>query len=893
MSYKGPNVSVTQTFTPTPAAISIEKNPPLIVGVAYDVYASNIGSFAGCVGSSTEMPWSYMGAPVADVVWDKNSGRKYDFYPVVVTATSGVDSSVLTDEEDYTVSATGVSVKKSSAYTLSSIGSDQGLQLTCLKVDVADITSQDGVTFSFNAANVSLAKNGIRKGLPVMNGAQLAYIKSVSSSNTIVLTSSVGTVSTGTSLFLGYSPAADGVTPMPAAITRVKGAFSGAVTGDVVRFTVAGQAETAGSIKSIESDLIVFNVKAVVKPISINENLAASTPVNATSSQMVTSAKLERLVGFQAFIKAVAGIMSADGLVFTSTTPSLFDTVAAGDLISYNGKQSVITALQSGVAILETPIVITPSYEPVPVTSAGLYVDNILLRTVLGTLDAPTGLVFTAAAGQDLVTDFDSGIAHREVRIGTKNAAVVTIVEQVITVDANLNTMVQVPDSVDTYRVNRSSQIIVNFRAVNSDNAGSIQRIDNTKLINSLFAKGREINPCNELAFMTRSAATLAGGVVYAANIGKVEDEVSAYQSILEDSSLIEIYDICFGTTSGAVNAILPAHVNAMADPYEGKERIAVTSYDDLDVFKLGESASTYAADGHLTGFSFMANMVGIKIGDTVKMFKSDMSEFVTTTVVMTPVDSGVIHVATGLVWANGDTITGDVVVEIRTNDKYTQAVKISGIGAAGNRRITAIWPSWFQADGSDGVTRMFPPYYIASAIAGNDSGYVASQSFTNLNYGIPGLSNISLNTNFVYRKEMLDIIGGGGVDIQIQDAAVSPSNIKSRHDLTTDMSSVEFRERSVTKQVDGVAKAYRAATSPFIGQYNINGASGEKLLGFLRKVSSILSSALVQAKTCASCQLKSVSRDADVADRLNWDVSVTVYIAGNYYAINLNVLSR
>jgi len=353
------------------------------------------------------------------------------------------------------------------------------------------------------------------------------------------------------------------------------------------------------------------------------------------------------------------------------------------------------------------------------------------------------------------------------------------------------------------------------------------------------------------------------------------------------------VYDICFGTTSGAVNAILPAHVNAMADPYEGRERIAVTSYDDLDVFKLGESASAYTSDGHLTGFSFMANMVGIKIGDTVKVFKADMSEYVLASVVMTPIESGIIHVDTNLVWANGDSAAGDVVVEVRTNDKYTQAVKISGIGAAGNRRITAIWPSWFQADGSDGVTRQFPPYYIASAIAGNDSGYVASQSFTNLNYGIPGLSNISLNTNFLYRKDMLDIIGGGGVNIQIQDAAVSPSNIKSRHDLTTDMSSVEFRERSVTKQVDGVAKAYRAATSPFIGQYNINGSSGEKLIGFLKKVSVILSSALVQAKTCAACSLKSVARDADVADRLNWDVSVTVYIAGNYYAINLNVLSR
>ena len=889
MSYKGPNVSVTQTFTPTPASISVEKNPPLIVGVAYDVYKSNVGSFSGCVGASTNMPWTYLGAPVADVVWDKTAGRKYDFFPVAVTATSGVDSSLLTEGEDYTVSEDGVSVNKSSAYTLSSIGADQGLQLTCLKVDQSDITFTDGVTVSFNATNVSLAKNGIRKGLPVMSGSSLAYIKSVTSSNTIVLSAHITGVDT-VPLFIGFSPAADGTTPMPAAITRVKGAFSGAVTGDVVRFTVAGHPETAGSIKSIESDLIVFNVKTVAKPISISENLAASTPVAAVSSQMVTSAKLERLVGFQAFIKSASGTMSADGLVFTATSPSQFDSVNAGDLISHAGKQSVITAIQSGVAVLDTPLIITPTYTPAVVTSANLFVDSVLLRNVLGTLDS-TGLIFTATAGEGVATGFDTGI--RTVHIGSKQATVTTVVGQVITVASNLNTLVQNDVSVDTYRVNRSSQIIVDFRAVNSDNAGSIQRIDNTKLINTLFAKGREISPCNELAFMTRAAATLAGGVVYAANIGKVEDEVSAYQAILEDSSLIEIYDICFGTTSGAVNAILPAHVNAMADPYEGKERIAVTSYDDLDVFKLAESSASYAPDGHLTGFSFMANMVGIKIGDTVKVFSSDLSEFITTSVVLTPIDSGVIHVATGLVWANGDVVTGDVVVEIRTNDKYTQATKISGIGSAGNRRITAIWPSWFQADGSDGVTRSFPPYYIASAIAGNDSGYVASQSFTNLNYGIPGLSNISLNTNFNYRKDMLDIIGGGGVDIQIQDASVSPTTIKSRHDLATDMSSVEFRERSVTKQVDGVAKAYRAATNPFIGQYNINGPAGEKLIGFLQKVSSILSSALIQAKTCAGCQLNSITRDTDVADKLNWDVSVTVYIAGNYYAINLNVLSR
>jgi hypothetical protein len=180
------------------------------------------------------------------------------------------------------------------------------------------------------------------------------------------------------------------------------------------------------------------------------------------------------------------------------------------------------------------------------------------------------------------------------------------------------------------------------------------------------------------------------------------------------------------------------------------------------------------------------------------------------------------------------------------------------------------------------------PPYYIAAAICGMDGGKVVSQSFTNYSFTIPGLSNIELNTNTYFRKAQLDEIGGGGVDIMIQDSNITQS-IKSRHDLTTNMDAVEYRERSIAKQADLSAKTIRNAVAPYVGKYNIT----PELIRFLGSVCTVVSSKLVKDGIIQKMSIISIKQDEVVVDKVNFLIEITVFVAGNYYDITLMVKSR
>ena len=219
-------------------------------------------------------------------------------------------------------------------------------------------------------------------------------------------------------------------------------------------------------------------------------------------------------------------------------------------------------------------------------------------------------------------------------------------------------------------------------------------------------------------------------------------------------------------------------------------------------------------------------------------------------------------------------------------SDETSKAVKIGTLGM-GQRRVTVLWPSWFEGkSGEDTIT--LPPYYLAAVVAGMDSGLSPSQDFTNYDTGIPGISNIKLNTNYYFTKRQLDEIGGGGVDVLIQSSQIS-SLIKSRDDLTSDNSSIEFSARSVTKQADVAAKTIRNAVAPYLGKYNIT----NNLLMFLGQICSIVATTLTkQDGVLSGFDIVSITRSEQVVNKVDFNVRATVFIAGKHFDITMLVVS-
>lgn len=135
-----------------------------------------------------------------------------------------------------------------------------------------------------------------------------------------------------------------------------------------------------------------------------------------------------------------------------------------------------------------------------------------------------------------------------------------------------------------------------------------------------------------------------------------------------------------------------------------------------------------------------------------------------------------------------------------------------------GNRRTTHIFAPYVGVYNDNEEIVAVPGYYLACAYAGMTQSERPEQGFTNMS--IPGFAKV-FYTNSYFTDTQMNIIAEGGTTIIVQHAPNAP--LSARHQLTTDMLTVETREYSVTKNVDYMAKSARITFRPYLGRFNIN----------------------------------------------------------------------
>lgn len=109
------------------------------------------------------------------------------------------------------------------------------------------------------------------------------------------------------------------------------------------------------------------------------------------------------------------------------------------------------------------------------------------------------------------------------------------------------------------------------------------------------------------------------------------------------------------------------------------------------------------------------------------------------------------------------------------------------------------------------------PGYYLACAIGGQTAGNPPHQGFTNL--GIAGISRL-YNSNDYFKDELLTTLSNGGVYVFTQENINAlPLSI---HEVTTDVSALEFSEYMIVKNFDFVAWTFLDTLLPFIGLWNV-----------------------------------------------------------------------
>ena len=852
-SYKGPNVSVTQQFVTSPGAIAVETLPSVAVGTAYNVHNKlAIGTAYGLVDRT--IAWAD-----ANPVYDASIAGKKNLaaYPPVAYAVASKIGNANLALAPSAFTSSGIAISRDAMYDLP--GSDQiagACQATSPFYRTPAVASTVTVTIDIsdtsivNVANGALTSAGLRRSQKVFittNGTTWALIgtlKTVVSDTRLILEIAYGSaISNGEAIIVGSADA-----------------------------TIAGIINFGEMLYDPNAN---FQVGANVLPgdVLVLKCAAVSNTLTATVKQVLDSNTL-----IFNTLQPNAGYIDANPLAYLPNSDAGhsntgFDIGATLPVLSYNvqrlagfSKNYMMKNIGSGVTITKvTSSSFTyPTASSAPQLKAG---DNFMLAA------DPSGWT---GEDRDNVVNALNGTLYQVfecVRSGANYLVTVTAAIAGLADGMHLF----------AWTATTASPLVADYRSIRTEEHNVVKRITSTDDITAAWGT---IHPRNDLAFMVQAMFTGAGGrnVCYGINVDSSAPSLTTeYEAALEELKFVDVYSHCFGTTDEGVNAIVGPYCDGQADPYEGHERIGVITYDPDDIFTIGTGGGTLnnttGAITSITGFNTLTS--GITVGDNVRISNASGIYQATATVTATP------SIATALQTDYVGAAISTPQLVFMLGNKEPQALAMGSI-EYGNRRVAALFPGWFSADAGSG-SQLYPPYYIAAAICGMDSGISPSQSFTNRPFSVTGLSSISLGTNTYYRKAQLDEIGGGGIDIMIQDASPSVT-IKSRHDLTTDMSAVQYRERSITKQADVAAKIIRTAFAPYVGKYNVNDPN---LFKFLGQVGSIVCSTLIKGGVVAAINIDSITRDAVIDDKINISVSMTAFIAGNYYDITMLIKTR
>jgi hypothetical protein len=162
----------------------------------------------------------------------------------------------------------------------------------------------------------------------------------------------------------------------------------------------------------------------------------------------------------------------------------------------------------------------------------------------------------------------------------------------------------------------------------------------------------------------------------------------------------------------------------------------------------------------------------------------------------------------------------------------------------------------------------------MASCVAGQRCGQRPEQPLTNL--PITGPSEVKYGSDF-FNEAQLNIAANGGTYWMVQTNLTAP--IASRHQLSTDRSSTQKQEMSITSALDFCGKFVRNGVAPYIGRYNIT----PSFLKMLQLIVQSQGAFLVREGYLNSFTINTLGVDPLAADTILCTVTVGVKFPVNY----------
>lgn len=405
----------------------------------------------------------------------------------------------------------------------------------------------------------------------------------------------------------------------------------------------------------------------------------------------------------------------------------------------------------------------------------------------------------------------------------------------------------------------------VGFRAKKADAVGFINLASAEEIDEVLGAKVS----WNPLAYGVKIAMENSASKFNALGVAVGSSEIDSINDVLSLKEVYAIAPVSHKVTPGA----LKAHCETQSLPTNKKERIAfvnnVVSYPDNPTGLTTTQRATVAAAVRDSNVS-----VGSK---RVYSIHPDRAFVVETRHISSIKPS----------WIN-KSFDDSTTVDFTTYGPYAKFVSDTTVGGikykAGQNITEAVWKKLMDNDwaGPSGLVTVYAPvpgYYFTAQAAGQVIGSAPQQPLTN----VAGSGLIkTYGSQDIFSEADLNTMAEGGTYIMTQDAEYAP--IYSRHQMSTDITSVARRELSVVKAIDYVAKYIRKGLKPYIGKFNIDPG----LIDLIGTILYGIGKFLVKEGIIADLKVVSVAQDDLQNDVLNVEVSILPKYPVNYIKVKL-----
>ena len=507
--------------------------------------------------------------------------------------------------------------------------------------------------------------------------------------------------------------------------------------------------------------------------------------------------------------------------------------------------------------------------------------------TTISAVVATGNIVSDLTVSDMLPSDVVAGLVSVSVRKTYNNQLVASAnYDATTTATTGLVTILPLPTIV--YGTIISADVHIAYRAMRTDLSGVVNTITVPGDITGLFGVVDDRNP---LALGVELA--LANTVTQILAVAVPSNDLLGYETALALLENAKVYTLVPLTQSTDILTAVAAHAQQMSTPQMAHWRVAA----------LSTAIPTTTAIG-----PYNANLVNANSGNNA--ITSVSGKFVLTVSNATFMADGVVPGDVVVITAGTGTgvVGSHQILQVVSN----QQVVISATGVATaisyyvSRNLTKAQQAAFVASMSTGygsnrvfncpntagvivggVTKYLPGYYFMCGIAGLIAGLPSQSGLTNI--ALAGFVDVSFS-NFYFTRAQMDVMAAAGTLLIIQDTQGSIPYI--RHELTTDMTVLQYREIQQVKNWDYLSYFFHDIMSGFIGKWNITPDSLNTLRQTLDSGAILLKGRKLPrvGAPLTDYTIASIAQDAVNLDNVNVSMNIKMPTVLNYLNLYLIV---